>query len=311
MYAIIGPVVLKPHQLENELFYYPDTKISLTVSTSPPSRYMNACAQRIILFDMERVLSDYLPVHPFILIIYTHPSHTTQVYVHMIIDTLLIIYIGSQNSVIYSGLMGEAPDGVALERMETQDAYMFPVIGSCVLFGLYCAFKFLPKEYVNIAVKVYFFVIGLFVLGQKLASILAENLPEGSADCLTKKTWQFHIPYSSYLTGAVVPVEEAEQEMTEAVASDDKGEKDAASTGAPEPVGDDDIEICAIDVVGLALAGVIAYWYLTTGHWASSNIFGMAFSIQGIEMLSIGETNRVCMYVCMYRNCVPYASFCL
>lgn len=36
-----------------------------------------------------------------------------------------------------------------VERMSSQDAYMFPFIGSAFLLGLYLVFKFVPKEYVN------------------------------------------------------------------------------------------------------------------------------------------------------------------
>jgi hypothetical protein len=34
-----------------------------------------------------------------------------------------------------------------------------------VLFSLYLVFKFLPKEYVNVVIKAYFFVFGTLVLG--------------------------------------------------------------------------------------------------------------------------------------------------
>lgn len=47
--------------------------------------------------------------------------------------------------------------------MSTKDAYMFPVIGSCVLFSLYLVFKFLPPFYVNLAIKAYFFLVGTLV----------------------------------------------------------------------------------------------------------------------------------------------------
>ena len=37
--------------------------------------------------------------------------------------------------------------------MTSKDAYMFPVVGSCVLFGLYMLFKVFSKEYINMLVS--------------------------------------------------------------------------------------------------------------------------------------------------------------
>ena len=41
----------------------------------------------------------------------------------------------------------------AMETMKTKDAYMFPVIGSAVLFSLYLVYKLLPKEWITFVVK--------------------------------------------------------------------------------------------------------------------------------------------------------------
>lgn len=40
--------------------------------------------------------------------------------------------------------------------MDAKDAYMFPVIGSSVLFGLYALIKYFGKEIVNQVLLVYF-----------------------------------------------------------------------------------------------------------------------------------------------------------
>jgi minor histocompatibility antigen H13 len=45
--------------------------------------------------------------------------------------------------------------------MTHKDAYMFPVFGSCVLFGLYLLFKFLSKEYINYLLTAYFLLFGI------------------------------------------------------------------------------------------------------------------------------------------------------
>jgi hypothetical protein len=47
-----------------------------------------------------------------------------------------------------------------MEKMTSSDAKSFPIVGSCVLFGLYVLFKVCPKEYVNALLTTYFVVLG-------------------------------------------------------------------------------------------------------------------------------------------------------
>lgn len=54
----------------------------------------------------------------------------------------------------------EDEDETVSESLTSGDAYMFPIIGSCVLFSMYLAFKFLDKEYINYVLTAYFSVMG-------------------------------------------------------------------------------------------------------------------------------------------------------
>ncbi|CAG8571174.1 4355_t:CDS:2, partial [Cetraspora pellucida] len=47
------------------------------------------------------------------------------------------------------------------ESLSTEDAYLFPIFGSVVLFSLYLIFKLLDKEYVNYLVTAYFAFLGV------------------------------------------------------------------------------------------------------------------------------------------------------
>jgi len=64
----------------------------------------------------------------------------------------------------------------ATETMSSKDAYMFPVIGSCVLFGLYLAFQFFSKEYVNLLLTAYFLVFSISALTATLSSAFSSLL---------------------------------------------------------------------------------------------------------------------------------------
>ena len=102
--------------------------------------------------------------------------HIIPIYLHMIFDVLLIIYIGSVNS-IPSTLQNDkdAKDKKVndnIEKMQTEDVYMFPIMGSITLFSLYCIFKIFPKVYVNYVLKIWFFIIGMTMLSQQLSSII-------------------------------------------------------------------------------------------------------------------------------------------
>ncbi len=61
------------------------------------------------------------------------------VYTHMIVLVSLILYVGC-TSQVQSHEREEHQ-----ETMSTGDVYKFPILGSCVLFGLYCLFKYVPR----------------------------------------------------------------------------------------------------------------------------------------------------------------------
>lgn len=43
---------------------------------------------------------------------------------------------------------------------QASDAYLFPLLGSCVLLSLFCAFKYLDKALVNRILGAYFVLMG-------------------------------------------------------------------------------------------------------------------------------------------------------
>lgn len=175
--------------------------------------------------------------------------------VHMLIITLAIIYIGCYNSTT----MGV--DGAEkAEVMQSKDAYLFPVIGSVVLGSLYLVFKFLPKEYVNMVIKFYFFCFGIIVLGQKIAQIFKSVLSEDTIKSLTEKKYVITPP--QFLAS----------------------KKPEENGGQPETWVNTHLHF-----IGYGMSSLVAIWYIAENHWAASNLFGAAFSIQGIEMLSLGS----------------------
>lgn len=49
------------------------------------------------------------------------------------------------------------------------------------------------------------------------------------------------------------------------------------------------LDFNALNVVGCAIASVNAVLYLVFNHWATNNLYAIAFSIQAIEMIDLGS----------------------
>lgn len=208
------------------------------------------------------------------------------VYLHMMVDTMLIIYIGCHFSVSTHAKGAEG----GMEQMSSKDAYMFPVIGSVFLFSLYLVFKFLPPEYVNFVVKAYFFVLGVLVLSANIEKFLSLIVEERKLKKYQVElfSFKFRIPFFSSSPASAAATTTP---TTPPPAADGKkdGNKKATTTAAAAAVADDSIKVSRLDIVCLIIASLFGVWYLSSNHWSASNLFGIAFSVQGIEFLSLGS----------------------
>lgn len=79
-----------------------------------------------------------------------------------------------------------------VERMTSEDAYWFPVLGSGALLGLYLVFKYLNKELINAVLSGYFALMGTGGLTTMLATITKSTLGP--------QTWSKQTKYKFRLT---------------------------------------------------------------------------------------------------------------
>eukprot|EP00658_Telonema_sp_P-2_P079845 TRINITY_DN782_c0_g1_i1.p1 TRINITY_DN782_c0_g1~~TRINITY_DN782_c0_g1_i1.p1 ORF type:complete len:356 (-),score=126.44 TRINITY_DN782_c0_g1_i1:112-1179(-) len=86
------------------------------------------------------------------------PADMMVVYAALLITAPTLVYYGSKRSLATEDK----------ETMSTKDAMMFPIIGSCVLFGLFLVFKYLAKEYINLLLHFYFILIGTFCIASTI-----------------------------------------------------------------------------------------------------------------------------------------------
>jgi minor histocompatibility antigen H13 len=104
------------------------------------------------------------------LIVPIHPAIMTAV------STCLLVYVGCTFSTKICFISGDkTKEGI--ETMKQKDAWLFPVIGSAVLLGLYLLFKFFNEKYLNILLHIYFTLLGSFSIGQLIEEKIIDKEP--------------------------------------------------------------------------------------------------------------------------------------
>jgi len=177
------------------------------------------------------------------------PQGLLLAYISLVIMAVIPIWFGSMKSVIFNKKQKES--GEKIESMSKKDAAMFPIIASCALFGLYIFFKLFSKEYINLLLALYFFVIGVVCVTNLLRPLVTLCLP-GS-----------FVNSSYHLT---------------------------LNEGEEEPqLCHIDYKFDRIDLACLGVASVFGVWYLLKKHWIANNIFGLAFSLTGVEVLHLNS----------------------
>jgi len=157
------------------------------------------------------------------------------------------IWIGSHNSLKIK----------ATEAMTTKDAYLFPFIGSGVLFGLYLLFKLFHKDYINLLLSSYFLLFGIFALSNTLRPVFVLIFPN-----LVRKKNPRRISFRPFWNRQAEPIE---------------------------------IKFDGVDIVSVLFSTLVGAWYIMHKHWVANNVLGLAFSIQGISMLSLGSYKVGCI----------------
>lgn len=141
--------------------------------------------------------------------------------------------------------------------MTTSDAMRFPIIASVALFSFYMAFKIFSKDHINVVLTGYFLLLGVLALTHLLTPIVDLLCPAGVPK----------IPYHLLFTQGA-------------------GAKKEALI---------DFRFSTYDIVCLLLSTCIGVWYLLQKHWIANNLFGLAFSINGIEMLHLNNVVTGCI----------------
>ncbi|XP_072943081.1 minor histocompatibility antigen H13 [Epargyreus clarus] len=179
-------------------------------------------------------------------------------YLSLVVMAVLPIFFGSFRSVKY--LKEQKDAGERPETMSNRDALMFPIIASCALFGLYLFFQFFSKEYINLLLTGYFFFLGVLALSHLLSPIIALIVPASVPN----------LPYHIHFTC---------------------GERDARCSLV-------NYKFTSYDVICLIISLCMGAWYLFKKHWIANNLFGIAFAINGVELLHLNNVVTGCILLC-------------
>jgi len=184
--------------------------------------------------------------------------------VHLLVLVTAILYVACHWSLVLredpvvtidaDGKTTTSP--AAGETLRKEDAMQFPIMGSISLFSLYCAFKFLDKDMVNLIIGGYFALVGSLALTATTAPALSALLPMEIFKKEVKFAKKINHPLPVMLGG------ESPWEI--------------------------EIEFTFADLAAFLLSVVFTYFYLTTKTWQLNNVLGICFCLQGIERFSLG-----------------------
>merc|ERR1712060_431617 len=107
------------------------------------------------------------------------------------------------------------------------------------------------KEYINMLLSFYFLVLGIFALSHMVSPVVLKLVP------------------------SAVPVIPFHLQFTQ-------GEGDARESVV-------DYQFNTHDLVCLGLCSTVGVWYIMKKHWLANDLLGMAFAINGVELLHLNN----------------------
>lgn len=215
------------------------------------------------------------------------PEGMACAYLSLMLMALLPIFVGSFKSIKHQVETHAkcAETGEQAETMTDKDAAIFPLIASCALFGFYILIKLSP-ELVNLAVSGYFFLLGVFAIYRLIKPTTFKIFPT-----------KFNSTQYTFLFGS---------KNLDSKSDDDKNSgrtsPEDSSVSSDSDIVPTEIMVCSkftpSDILAFILASVLGVWYLWTKHWVANNAFGLAFALNGIELLPVNTMKIGCILLC-------------
>jgi minor histocompatibility antigen H13 len=207
------------------------------------------------------------------------PEGIAFAYGSLVVMALIPIFLGSFRSVKHQNDQKAA--GEPVESMSSKDAAIFPIYASCALFGLYIFFKLFSKDYINLLLTIYFFFLGVFALAHILSPIVSQLVPVG-------------FPNANYQLLFFKRSDQAP--VTAAHPSEVVARGNATAENQP-PAQEEllNYEFDRRDILCLLVCIGIGFWYFVKKHWIANNLFGLAFAVNGVELLQLPRISTGCI----------------
>ncbi|XP_050032088.1 minor histocompatibility antigen H13 [Dermacentor andersoni] len=189
------------------------------------------------------------------------PAGQAVAYTSIMLMAFFPIVLGAFKSVTHQRKQKES--GEKPETMTRKDAAMFPVIASGALFGLYIFFKLFSKEYINLLLTGYFFLLGVLALAHILSPAFSRVLRSLLPSHFYR--WEYRISFQRWST---TQTDECEEYF--------------------------DYRFSYDDIACWIFCCLFGVWYLWKKHWVANNLFGLAFAINGVELLHINTVSTGC-----------------
>jgi minor histocompatibility antigen H13 len=173
---------------------------------------------------------------------------------------LLLAYITTittASTCVYKGsLLGiDSGSNIATERMTSTDVWQFPFIGSAVLLSLYLAFKYVAKSLVNALLSLYFIGFGVVAMTATFSPYLERVFP-------SRNRRPYRVTWTPLWNS---------------------------------PSGDWSLEFTYTDAWSFVVASAVGVVYWMSKHWVLNNVLAIAFGVQGIALLQVGDMGKACV----------------
>ena len=151
---------------------------------------------------LSRHKSNYISIVILLIMTFIRPLIPIHPAIMTAVSTCFLVYVGCLFSTKICLISGDK-EKEGIETMKQKDAWLFPLIGSAVLFGLYLLFKFFNEKYLNLLLHIYFTLIGAFSIGQLIEEKIIDKEPfkkMGNQDLITIPKIPYFNPEGSKIT---------------------------------------------------------------------------------------------------------------
>ncbi|CAH8625615.1 unnamed protein product [Schistosoma rodhaini] len=166
------------------------------------------------------------------------------------------IYIGSFRSLTSKKSTEE------VEVVSSKDAALFPFLASAALFGIYIVFKFVPIQYINCVMKVYFSFMGACAISRFLSPIFRPYMPS----CVKNTRFKF--------------------EFSRSLENSDGSECQW------------NLLVESKDFIGTGIGILLGTWYYFSGHWIANNFIAVTVAILAIEFIRLNKFVNGILLLC-------------